>query len=147
MDIDIKELQREHVGFEFDESRFEISAATLVAYAEACGEAEPRFTDPTHPDFRAVPNFPSSFHGRKILPDGFPMERRRSFDAGKCVESYAPIRAGDVITGRSHIHEIYEKTGRSGPMMFVVHRMEFFNQADEKVALVDWRLVVRMGEM
>jgi hypothetical protein len=31
--------------------------------------------------------------------------------------------------------------------MFVVHRMEFRNQRDEPVAVVDWRLVMRMGEM
>ena len=71
----------------------------------------------------------------------------RSFDAGKSIDNLAPIRAGDTITGKSHIHEIYEKTGRSGPMMFIVHRMEFSNQDDVDVAVVDWRLVVRLGEM
>ncbi|MCP4036774.1 MAG: MaoC family dehydratase, partial [bacterium] len=60
---------------------------------------------------------------------------------------YAPMRPGDTITGRSQIHDIYEKTGRSGPMMFVVHRMEFTNQDGVKVAIVDWRVVMRLGEM
>ena len=147
MDINVKELKEKHIGFEFDQSRFEIAPEKLVAYAEACGETEPRFIDPGDSDFRAVPNYPASFHGQKNLPDGFPLSRRRSFDGGKMVESFAAIRPGDVITGRSHIHEIYEKTGRSGPMMFVVHRMEFSNQKHEQVAIVDWRLVVRLGEM
>ena len=30
-------------------------------------------------------------------------------------------------------------------MLFIVHRMEFSNQADEMVSIVDWRMVVRLG--
>ncbi|MDP6977414.1 MAG: MaoC family dehydratase N-terminal domain-containing protein [Myxococcota bacterium] len=147
MQIDIEAVKKEHVGFAFDETTFDIKAETLANYARGCGETEARFLDPGHPDFRAVPNYASNFHGRRNLPENFPADILRSFDAGKCVENLAPIRPGDTITGRSHIHDIYEKTGRSGPMMFVVHRMEFTNQDDAKVAVVDWRLVMRLGEM
>ncbi|MFT5443203.1 MAG: hypothetical protein ACI8W3_002249 [Myxococcota bacterium] len=147
MQIDIPAVKKEHVGFEFDEATFEIRSEKLVAYATACGERETRFIDPSDANFRAVPNYASSFHGRRNLPENFPADLNRSFDAGKCCESLAPIRPGDTITGRSHIHDIYEKTGRSGPMMFVVHRMEFTNQDDTQVAIVDWRLVMRLGEM
>lgn len=147
MEIDIPAVRKEHVGFEFDEATFEITTEKLLDYATACGETEARFVDASHPDFRAVPNYASSFHGRRNLPENFPADIRRSFDAGKCCESFAPIRPGDTITGRSHIHDIYEKTGRSGPMMFVVHRMEFTNQHGTLVAVVDWRLVMRLGEM
>ena len=37
----------------------------------------------------------------------------------------------------------FEKTGRSGKMLFVVHRMEFFNQSGDRVSTVDWKLVQR----
>ncbi len=147
MEIDIAAVKQEYVGFEFDEARFEIDAEKLAAYATACGETEPRFIDPADPDFRAVPNYASNFHGRRNLPEDFPLDVFRSFDAGKCCENLAPIRPGDTITGRSHIHDVYEKTGRSGPMMFVVHRMEFANQDNTRVAIVDWRMVMRLGEM
>ncbi len=147
MEIDIEAIREKHVGFEFDESTHEVVAETILAYAEACGETESRFIDPADPGFQAVPNYTSSFHGRRNLPEDFPADIRRSFDAGKCCEVYAPIRPGDTITGRSQIHDIYEKTGRSGPMMFVVHRMEFRNQRDEPVSIVDWRLVMRLGDM
>ena len=63
------------------------------------------------------------------------------FDAGKCVEVHAAVRPGDTLTGNSKIQDIYEKTGRSGQMIFVVHRMEFRNQNDELVSIVDWRMV------
>ncbi|MCP4418855.1 MAG: MaoC family dehydratase [Chloroflexi bacterium] len=126
-------------------TRLVLPLVTVAFLATGCGETEARFLDPNAPGFRAVPNYASNFHGRRNLPENFPANRLRSFDAGKCVESFAPIRPGDTITGRSHIHDIYEKTGRSGPMMFIVHRMEFTNQDDVKVAIVDWRLVMRLG--
>ncbi len=147
MQIDVEAVKKEHLGHEFDETTFEIDGEILATYARACGETESRYLDPGDPEFRAVPNFATSFHGRRSLPDSFPVSLMRSFDAGKSVENLAPIRPGDTITGRSHIHDIYEKTGRSGPMMFLVHRMEFTNQDDVKVAVVDWRLVMRLGEM
>lgn len=73
------------------------------------------------------------------------MERERSFDGGKCVEWKAPIRPGDRIVARSHIHDIFSKTGRSGGMMFVVHRMEFRNQDEVLVAIVDWKMIQQLG--
>jgi len=78
-----------------------------------------------------------------MLPKGFPFEMMRSFDAGKTVEIFAPLRATDVVTGKSEIADIFEKSGRSGKMLFVVHRMTFFNQNDEKISIVDWKMVQR----
>ena len=78
---------------------------------------------------------------RRILPAEFPRIGSRGFDAGKTVVSLAPIRPGDTLTARSRIADIYEKTGRSGPMVFIVHRMEFQNQNGEDVSVVDWRMV------
>lgn len=143
MTIDVKALKDEFAGHRFDEVHFDIDAESLVAFAESCGETEPRFTDPDAPDFRAAPSYPTRFHGSRQLPDGFPIETRKSFDAGKSVEVHGSIRPGDRITARSQIHDIYEKSGRSGLMVFVVHRMEFFNQDEQLVAIVDWRLVQR----
>ena len=57
----------------------------------------------------------------------------------------APIRPGDTVVARSHIHDIFEKTGRSGGMMFIVHRMEFTNQRDELVAIVDWKMIQKLA--
>lgn len=147
MKIDIDAIKKEFVGLQFDESTFEMKSERMAAFATGCGETEPRFIEPEDSEFEAVPNYATCFHGRRNLPEHFPVDIRRSFDAGKCCESLAPIRSGDTITASSHIHDIYEKTGRSGPMMFVVHRMEFTNQADTKVAVVDWRMVMRLGDM
>ena len=67
----------------------------------------------------------------------------RGFDAGKEVEFIAPIRAGDSISLTSVIREMYEKTGRSGTMTFVILRSTLVNQHGETVAHVDHRFVHR----
>ena len=75
-------------------------------------------------------------------PDNFPrFTSGFGFDAGKCVTVLGAIRPGDRITAKSKIHDIYTKTGRSGTMLFIVHRMEFQNQRGEPVSIVDWRMV------
>jgi len=144
MDFDIDKLKEQYVDHQFDEVEFVVDADDMVEFAQACGETAPQFLDPSAPDFRAVPNYASRYHGRRSLPKGFPVSMTASFDAGKSVEITGPIHAGDRLIARSHIHDIFEKTGRSGGMLFIVHRMEFSNQHDVKVSTVDWRMVVRL---
>lgn len=145
MAFDVERLKREWTGFEFDRTEFRVTAAELVEFALAVGETAPWFTDPGHPELRAVPTFTTKYHGRRAWPEDFPfLATGGGFDAGKRVEVQGPLRPGDVVTARSSIHDIYEKTGRSGTMVFVVHRMEFGNQRGEPVATVDWRFLQRV---
>ena len=143
--MEISDLKEKWTGWSFDEVRFEIDAGQLVEFALTCGETVPRFTDPQDADFQAAPSYSARFHGQKQLPDGFPVSMETSFDGGKTVERKAPIRPGDVLVARSRIHDIFEKTGRSGGMMFVVHRMEFTNQDDVLVSIVDWKMIQKLG--
>lgn len=141
--MEIAEMKERWVGSTFDSADFEITEEGIVAFAKACGDPDPRYTDPAHADFQAPPTFASQFHGHRMLPKnftGFGLEQG-AFDAGKCVVWHAPMRPGDTITASSQIADIYEKTGRSGHMTFLVHRMEFRNQKDELVSVVDWRLL------
>ena len=55
----------------------------------------------------------------------------------------APIRDGATLTGKSHLHDIYTKTGRSGRMVFVVRRMELCDENGTHVANADTRTVIR----
>ena len=142
--VDIAELKKKWAGWTFDEVRFEIEAEPLAEFSLACGETLPRYTDPHDPNFQAAPSFAARFHGDRALPEGFPSDREASFDGGKAVDWKAPIRPGDTLIARSHIHDIFEKTGRSGGMMFIVHRMEFSNQNDEIVSIVDWKMIRKL---
>jgi hypothetical protein len=141
-DVDLAALRAEWVGKPLDEHGYTLHEDQMVAWAEACGETEPRFVDPSHPDFQAHPTFTSHFSHHPALPPEFPnLSKRPGMDGGKGVEVLRPLRAGERLTGTGEVADIYDKTGRSGTMYFVVHRTTFRDEAGEKVAVVDWKLV------
>ena len=142
--VDVAKLRADWSGVEFDVVEVEAKGEDMLAFAKAVGEEDPRFCDPDDLDYQAPVTFTSRFVGRRMFPKGFPqIGSGMGFDAGKCVEYHGPIRPGDTLTAKSQIHDIYEKTGRSGPMVFIVHRMDFYNQANELVSTVDWRMVMQ----
>ena len=140
---DIEALKAEYLNHQFDEKTFEVDGEKIAAFAAACGETSRRFTHPAHPDFQAPPTFASSLMAGRNLPEGFPLFGGIALDGGKTVEPHRPIRPGTRLIGRSHVHEIYTKTGRSGRMIFIVSRMELSDPEGDPVATADTRLVVR----
>ena len=143
VDEDIKELRERFLNREFEEATFEIDGARFAEYAKVCGETSPKFTDPDHPDFQAPPTFVSTLVGGRNTPPDFPRIGGMGMDAGKGVEWKAPVRDGATLTGRSHLHDIYTKTGRSGRMVFLVTRMELYDQDGTHIANADTRTVMR----
>ena len=143
METDIEALRSKYLNQEFDEVSFEIEGARFVAYARACGEQDPRFTDLAHPDLQAPPTFVSTLVGGRSRPKDFPKLGGVGMDAGKSVQWMAPIRDGVTLTGKSHLHDIYTKTGRSGRMTFLVTRMELYDGDGVHVANADTRTVIR----
>ncbi len=139
------DLDRAIIGEEFDRSEYgPITAEELIAFARALGEADPAYVE-AGPDLVAHPMYPVRFRGRRFYPDNLPrsIDVRTGFDAGKDVVLGAPIRAGDTLTVRCTLHEVYEKTGRTGSMVFVVIRFTVTNQRGETVATVDNRFMHR----
>ncbi len=139
---DLDAIKAEWIGHQFDEATFPVTSEDMVAWAEACGETDPRFIDPADEDFQAHPNFTACLTTGRMLPEGFPkIGPGFGIDGGKTVEIHAPVRPGDVLTGRASIHDVYDKTGRSGTMVFIIHRMDFFNQDGTAVSTVDSKMI------
>ncbi len=67
--------------------------------------------------------------------------RRFSFSAGNEAEYHTSIRPGDVITGASSVVDIYEKTGRSGNLLFALAEAQLTNQRDQLVKVLRHTLV------
>jgi len=138
------EFDRAILGQEFDRTQHEpVSADELIAFSRALGETAPCYVEPGA-DLIGHPTHCVRFRGRFIpdnLPDG--LRLRMSFDAGKDIEFGVPLRPGDRITVVSTLHDIYEKTGRSGSMVFVVIRFTLSNERGEKVATIDNRMMYR----
>ena len=67
----------------------------------------------------------------------------QSFMAGSRLETFSPIRPGDTIDAFTQVKEVYEKTGRSGRMVFVVRRTRYANQHGVDVAATESSVVLR----
>ena len=142
MDADIAALRDKYLNRDFDEKRFEIDPAKTAEYAALCGETLAKFLDPKHPDFQAPPTFVASLSGGRSLPSDFP-RLGVGMDGGKAVYWFKPVRPGVPLLGRTHLHDIYTKTGRSGRMVFVVSRIEFYDPDGNHLANSDSRMVMR----
>ena len=127
----------------------EVKADKIKRYCEALGESNPLYTDEEaakkgpYGGVVAPPSFAVTFRNGRHFFENVPRFGRRGFDAGKDVEFVAPIRAGDQVTLSSHVKEIYEKTGRTGTMVFVVIRSTLKNQKGDVLAHIDHRFMNR----
>jgi acyl dehydratase len=144
-------FDRSVLGVEVEVGKFEVTADHIRAFCEAVGETNPLFTDETaakagpYGGIVAPPVFYSAARVGQG-PDPKVQFGNTAFAAGQHCEFFAPIRAGDTITARTGVAEVYEKTGRTGRMVFVVRRTTYTNQRGEKVAVVDHSIVHRNVE-
>src|SRR5262245_40725252 len=139
------EIDAAIIGKEFDHTVYgPVTEEEIVGFARALGETRPEYTRPG-PDLVAHPTFCVRYKGNKFYPESIPktINVRTGFDAGKDLELGVPVRPGDTIEIRSTLHEVYEKTGRSGSMIFVVIRFTMTNQRGEMLAVIDNRFMHR----
>lgn len=137
------------IGREFDRYTYRVTKEEIAEFAASLGDTNPLYTDEAYAKntpyggIIAPATFCVAFRSRANLPDLKLNYGRRGFDGGKECLLYEPIRPGDTITGIDRIAEVYEKTGRSGNMIFIVRESEFTNQHGEKVAVIRQSLIRR----
>jgi acyl dehydratase len=98
----------------------------LFAHRRPPGTPDPLAEAATNPDF-------DGFAG--LLTTGLPPvplpQLPRLLNGGNEVEFYQLPKLGDRITARAKYLDIYEKTGRSGKMVFIVIETRYTNQRYE----------------
>lgn len=144
------EFDRSMLGQVFDETSFpSITKEEILDFAAALGETNPLYTDEVaaakgpYGGLVAPPTFVTKLRAKKFTPEHLPKLGKVGFDGGRDLEISAPVRPGDALTMVSTIHDIYEKTGRTGSMYFIVIRNEVRNQKGEQVAVIDHRIMQR----
>jgi len=144
------EFDRSILGTVFDETSFPpVTKEEILEFAAALGETNLLYTDEAaaakgpYGSLIAPPTFVTKLRAKKFTPEHLPRFGKVGFDGGRDLEIYAPVRPGDQLTMLSTIHDIYEKTGRTGSMYFIVIRNEVKNQKGEKVAVIDHRIMQR----
>jgi len=145
----VLEYDTSWLGKEFDHYTYHVTKEEIIAFAQSVGETNPIYTDEAYAQTTpygsliAPPTFCVVFRSNASLPDLKLSYGKRGFDGGKECVFLAPIRPGDTITGVDRIAQVYEKTGRSGNMIFVVRESALTNQHGEKVAVVRQSLIRR----
>jgi acyl dehydratase len=143
------EFDQALIGREFQgAAAVEVSAEMIENFCYAIGQAPPVPIAPdgaAHepaPVLIAPPSFAGIFRLAELTFEKLPRSSRR-LAAGMEVEFITPIRVGDRITMASRIKEVYEKTGRTGSMVFMVIGSTLTNQDGDIVAQIDHRFMHR----
>lgn len=136
------------IGKEEEVGSFAITKDQIKAYCEAVGETNPLYLDEEVAKagpYGGIIAPPGLVHTVSIGrgPDAKINFGNAAFHAGEKIEVIAPMYPGDTITARAHVKELFEKTGRSGSMLFEVRRTVYSNQRGEPVVATEASFVRR----
>ena len=126
----------------------EMGRSSLRQYALAIGDFNPLYSDRDFAlahglrDVMAPPTLicdawqyvDSDMDDRGDLIGRGPIRELEGLRAGNEYEFFRPIHPDDVISAHWTVKDVYEKTGRTGSLVFQVIQTTFYNQADELLA-------------
>lgn len=141
------------IGKEYPPYTVTVERGRIKDFARAIGD-----TNPFHLDDRvgaasewgdviAPPTFLTTFRDEN---DTGTMLRDLGVDIGRVLhgeqefEIHRPIKPGETFLCRSRVLDIYEKSGKTGPMAFVVREMTATDRTNEIVATARHITVIRL---
>lgn len=110
-------VDRSVIGVQSAPETFEVERGAIRRFAEAIGDPDPAYRSGEV----APPTFPTTF--RMSVP-GVAIDPAHVLHGGEEYVYERPLRAGDRITCRRRIADVYEREGRIGHMTFVVSETE-----------------------
>ena len=105
-----------------------VEAGHLKRFTEAIGDPNPRWETEAPPTY-LVALIPVSMHLAEAEEYG-----KGWLNGGNRFEYMEPIRVGDHITATGKIADVYEKSGSSGPLLFIIFETAYVNQHGRTVA-------------
>jgi len=144
-------IDRRHIGHQLPPFQVEVEKGRLRFFAKATGQTDPVYVDEAaardagHPGQPVPPTFlfclemeaPNPAAIRELLG----MDYRSLLHGEQGFSYHAMAYAGDTLTFRQHIEDIYDK--KNGALEFVVRKTRVSNQRDELVAELRCVTVVR----
>ena len=141
-------------GKEYPPFVIHVERGKIKEFARAIGDLSPFYLDDAvgrasqWGDIIAPPTFPVSFHdeaaGTGALLKELGTDISRLLHGEQEFEHFKPIRPGDTFLCRTRIVDIYEKSGKSGPMAFVVREMAVTDGENDIVVTVRHITVIRL---
>ncbi len=145
-------IDRKFIGAEGPLRSIEVEKYPIRFFALAIGETNPIHSDEAaakaagYASLVAPPTFVSCLSSMAADPStslfqrmNIPMER--VLHGEQNFTYHRPVVAGDVLTFRSKVADIYEK--KNGALEFIVNETTISNQRDEHVADMSFVLIVR----
>ena len=132
-----------NIGRRTEPRRELVTRRDIRKYAVATGNRQRKYLDGDQaPPMFHVPLFWDIVELDQLTPDGvsidsllpkFPLEKAMA--GGLNIEYHKPVRPGDWLTATRTLTAIYEKVGRSGPLIFYEVVMDVLDD--------DYELVIR----
>ncbi len=148
-------IARDLVGKEYPPFAVTVERGKVKEFARAIGDLNPFYLDDAvgqaspWGDIIAPPTFPITFRdeergGTEAVLRDLGVDISRVLHGEQEFELFAPLRPGQTYLCRTRIADIYEKTGRSGPMAFVVRETAVTDRTNEVVARMRHVTVIRL---
>lgn len=147
------QINKALVGKEFPPFVVSVERGRIKDFARAIGDDNPFYLDDRlgqaseWGDIIAPPTFMTTFRAEGetgALLRELGTDISRVLHGEQEFEMFRPIRPGETFVCRSRITDIYEKTGRSGPMAFVARETAVTDRAGEIVAVIRHITVIRL---
>jgi hypothetical protein len=122
------EKLRARIGVAAPPTEATVEAGHLKRFAEAVGDSNPRWRSEAPPTF-LVALAPVSMHLAEAEEYG-----KGWLNGGNRFEYVEPVRVGDRITATGRIADVYEKSGSSGSLLFIIFETDYVNQDGRTVA-------------
>jgi hypothetical protein len=119
---------RARIGKEGPPIEAVIEAVHVKRFAEAIGDPNPRWAEEAPPTF-LVALAPASVHLAEAEEYG-----KGWLNGGNRFEYFEPVKVGDRIKATGRVADVYEKTGSSGGLLFIIFETDYVNQHGRTVA-------------
>lgn len=124
----IIERLRARIGVDAPATEAVVEAGHLKRFAEAIGDPNPRWLREAPPTF-LVALAPAMLHLAEAEEYG-----KGWLNGGNRFEYFEPVRVGDRVTATGRVADVYEKTGSSGSLLFIIFETAYTNQHGMLVA-------------
>jgi acyl dehydratase len=145
------QLNRGVVGKEYPPYAVTVERGKIKEFARAIGDLNPFYLDDevgrasAWGDIITPPTFPISFRDEtSVLLRDLGTDVSRLLHGEQEFEIFRQLRPGETYLCRSKVLDLYEKTGKTGPMGFVVRETAVTDANNEIVATMRSVTVVRL---
>jgi hypothetical protein len=122
------ERLRARIGKAGPSTEATVEAGHLKRFVEAVGDPNPRWKAEVPPTF-LVALVPVSMHLEEAEEYG-----KGWLNGGNRFEYFEPVKVGDRVAATGKVADVYEKTGGSGSLLFIIFETEYVNQHGRTVA-------------